>query len=206
MTTGVLNAASARTLGYTDLIVHNEIDYISREIITAGLNQFREITISNGTTMTNSTPTIVVTGTVTPVTVTNTNTVILAGSTVILGTTGLNLNSVIADINDAAITGVSAGKNATDNIVLSYIPLSTSWSFVVGNGTANSDLGISAATNTTTDPESVSYYNVWSGLTTDVKKLSDINSVKSHFLGLGYSVLQSLNSNTNNTFSWNISW
>ena len=91
--------------------------------------------------MTESTPTITITGSASAPTITGTPTVILGGQTITLGTTGLSLNAVIADINDAGVSGLVASKNAANNLVLTYTaPAATSWTVVIGAGTANTAL------------------------------------------------------------------
>jgi len=201
-----LTATQAKTVAYTDLIVHDEVDEITRQIIAAGLNGAYTVTISDGTTMTESTPTITITGTVANPTVTDTYTVILAGQTVVLGTTGLNLNSVIADINDAAITGVVASKNASNNLVITYTTTASSWSIIIGAGTANTELGLTATTLTATDPDSVAYYTTWAGTDDDRKRAYNMAEVKSHFQDLGYNIVQKINANTTNTLEWQVYW
>lgn len=201
-----LTASQARTVALTDLIVHNEVDYIERQIFAAGLNGDLNVTVDDGTTMTESTPTITVTGTELNPTVTGANTVILAGETVILGTTGLSLNAVIADINDAAIAGVTASKNATDQLVITYEPAETGWSLVVGAGTANAELGLTAGTETPSTPASVSYYNAWTGDIVDRKLSTQMAQVVNHFQGEGFNIMQKKNTNTSNTFYWELFW
>lgn len=201
-----LTATQARTVAYTDLNVHNEIDYITRQIISESLIGNYTVIIDDDTTMTESTPAIVVTGTVANPTITNTNTVILAGVTVILGTTGLSLNAVIADINDAAIAGVTANKNAGNQLVITYEPSTTNWSLVIGAGTANTDLGITDGTVAAIDPESVGYYNTWSGQIDNRKNSFEIAQVLKYFQNAGFNIVQKQNAVASNTFLWELYW
>lgn len=202
-----LTAADARTVAFADLIVHNEVDYIERQIIAAGLNGDINVSVTDGTTMTNSTPTITVTGTEVAPTVTNTNTIILVGETVILGTTGLSLNAVIADINDAAITGITASKNAGNQLVITYEPTQALWSLVIGAGTANVELGITAGTVTADTPDSVSYYNAWTNDIPDRKLATQMAQVVNHFQNEGFSIMQKKNTTSaGNTLYWELFW
>ena len=157
--------------------------------------------------MTESTPIITITGSAAAPTITGTPTLIIAGQTITLGTTGLNLNSVIADINDAAVSGLVASKNASNNLVLTYTaPASTTWTVVVGAGTANTALGITAQTYTATSPSSVTYYNVWTGTSTDRAKTDQMNQVIEYFKNLGYSIERLKNTTTNKNLKWVISY
>ena len=132
-----INKTQARTIARADLTIFNETQALMKQVITDAGNGLYETTVTDGTTMTESTPDIVITGSVANPTITGTPTVILGGSTVVLGTTGLSLNAVIADINDAAIAGVVASKNAANNLVITFTcSQTTTWTFVVGAGTA----------------------------------------------------------------------
>lgn len=147
-------------------------------------------------------------GTTTATYVTTANpTVIINGTTVTLGTTGTNLNSVIADINDANVSGVVASKNESNQLVLTYTaPAATTWALTIGAGTSNTDLGLSAATTTATNPISVDYYNVFTGATTDACATEEINAVIEHFETLGYRIIQQTNTTTGKTFQWVINY
>jgi hypothetical protein len=202
-----LTAIQAKTVAYTDLVVHNEIDTLARAIIAAGLGGQYSITVNTGTTITNSTPLIPVTGTTVAPTITALQTVILAGVTVILGTTGTNLNAVIADINDAAIPNLVASKDLTNHLVLTYTAPMNAWAFIIGAGTANVALGLTAGTVPATLPISVAYFTTFTGgLVIDRKQAYNMAAVMLHFQNLGYNISQSINLTTNNTLAWNISW
>jgi hypothetical protein len=201
-----LTAAQARIISYTDLIVHDEIDYITRQIITASATGENNIQITDGTLMTESTPEIVITGTVTnPVLASGANTVIIAGTTVTLGPDGSDLNSVIALINDAAITGLVASKTA-NRLVLTYNTPMNDWNIVIGAGSANGDLGLVAETTSATPPESTVYYTVYGGTTNNRKYSRDMATVISHFQENGFSILQKQNTVTQNSFMWELYW
>jgi phage tail sheath gpL-like len=202
-----INKNQARTIARADLTIFNETQALMKQVIQDADAGLYQTTVSDGTTMTESTPTITLTGTVANPTITATPTLIIAGSTITLGTTGTNLNSVIADINDAAVSGVVASKNSSNNLVITYTaPASTTWSVTVGAGTANTDLGLTAATTTATNPDSVTYYNVWQGSATDRVKTDQMNQVILYFQNLGYTIERLKNTSTNKNLKWVISY
>lgn len=202
-----INSTNARLLARADLTIFNETQALMKQVITDAGNGLYQTTVSDGTEMTESTPIITITGSVANPTITATPTVILGGQTVTLGTTGLSLNAVIADINDAAIPGLVASKNAADNLVLTYTaPAATTWTFVVGAGTANADLGLTAATSTATNPTSVDYFNCWQGNSTSRPKTDQMNQVILYFQQLGYTIDRLKNTSTGKTLKWSISY
>ena len=202
-----INKQEARAMARADLTIYNEVNALMLQVITDAGNGLYQTTVQDGTVMTESSPDIVVTGTVANPTIVGTPTVILGGNTVTLGTTGTNLNAVIADINDANITGLVASKDATGHLVLTYsAPASFSWSFIIGAGTANASLGLTAQTYNATNPSSVDYFSVWQGVTPDRAKTDQMNQVILYFQNLGYTIDRLINSNTNKTFKWVISY
>ena len=205
--TYAINKTEARTIARADLTIFNETQALMKQVITDAGNGLYETTITDGTTMTESTPTITITGTVANPTVSSLETVILGGQTVILGPSGTNLNAVIADINDANVSGLVASKNAANNLVLTYTaPAATTWTFVLGAGTANTNLGLTAQTYTASNPDSVTYYNVWSGTTADRVKTDQMNQVIKYFENLGYTIERLKNTTTNKNLKWVISY
>ena len=114
----------------------------------------------------------------------------------------------IADINDyQGLSGLVASKNASNKLVLSYTaPASTTWSVIVGAGTANTELGLTAGTTNATNPESVTYHSVWQGNSTDKPKTDQMNQVIQYFQNLGYTIDRLINTTTNKTFKWVISY
>ena len=98
-----ITATQAKLDARADLTILNETNTLMKQIITDADAGNYSSTISDGTTMTESTPTITITGSAANPTITGTPTVIIAGVTITLGTTGTNLNSVIADINDCCL-------------------------------------------------------------------------------------------------------
>jgi hypothetical protein len=189
-----------------DLTIFNEVNAIMKQIITDAGNGLYETTVSDGTTMTESTPQISITGSVSNPTITGTPTLIIAGSTITLGTSGTNLNSITADVNDAIIPGLVAGKENVNFRVFYTAPASTAWQVTIGAGTANTDLGLTAGTITATNPSSIDYFSVWQGVTNDRAKTDQMNQVISYFENLGYTISRLTNSATNRTFKWVISY
>lgn len=50
------------------------------------------------------------------------------------------------------------------------------------------------------------YYQVWQNLLTDRAKSAQMAAVIQYFTDLGYTIVQKLNTTTNNTFFWDILW
>ena len=202
-----INSQQARTIARSQLSIFKESNKLMETVISDATNGAYQTTVSDGTDMTESTPTITVTGTVANPAITGTPTVIVNGTTVTLGTSGVNLNSMIADINDAGVSGVVASKNSSNNLVLTFTaPAATTWELVVGAGTANSDLGLSAGTTAATDPVSVTYYQVWQGTVEDRAKADEMRQVIDYFKNLGYTIERQTNTSTNKTFKWVITY
>jgi len=204
-----INKTQARNIARADLTIFNETQVLMKQVITDAGNGLYETTVSDGTTMTESTPTITMTGSVANPTITGTPTIILGGTTVTLGTSGLSLNAVIADINDAAISGLVASKNAANNLVLTYTaPAATTWTFVVGAGTANTALGfpVMGTNSVAANPSSITYFNCWQGSTQDRSKTDQMNQVVLYFQNLGYTIERLKNTVTGKTFKWLISY
>jgi len=202
-----LNKTQARSHARSQLNIFDEINTIMRKVIVASDAGDYSVTVDDGTTMTESTPTTTVTGTVSNPTITGTPTLIIAGVTITLGTSGTNLNAVIADINDSGVVGLVASKDAGNNLVLAYThPQQASWSVTIGSGTANTDLGLSASTLSPTTPSSVTYNSVHTGAVTDRKSDDEMTQVRLYFTNLGYNIQQQTNAATGKTFKWIIYW
>ena len=205
-----INKTEARLLARADVTIFNETQALMKQVITDAGNGLYETTVDDGTEMTESTPTITITGSVANPTITPGDAVILGGQTILLGGTGSNLNSVIADINDyQGLPGLVASKNAAKNLVINYTaPAATTWTFVVGagTGTANADLGLTAATTTATNPTSVDYYNCWQGNVNSREKTDQMTQVILYFQQLGYTIERLKNTNTGKTLKWVISY
>jgi len=201
-----LNASQARANSKQDLTIFDETEVIMRSIISSSGDGLYETTVADGTTMTESTPDVIAVGSVVSPTIIATETIIINGISVTLGTTGTNLNSVIADINDAAIPNVLAYKDGNALRLKITVSGTNNWQYTIGAGTANTSLGLIAGTSTAASPASVNYFNVWQGTETDRAKFADMDSVSRHFKNLGYKIERVTNTVTGNTFSWYIYW
>jgi hypothetical protein len=202
-----INSNQARTIARSQLSIFSETNSIMQSVITDATSGAYQTTVSDGTDMTESTPTITVTGTVTNPTIAGPSTIIVNGTTISLGTSGLNLNNVISDINDAAVSGIVASKDSSNKLVLTYTsPAATTWELEIGAGTANADLGLSAATTTASNPESVTYWQVWQGSIEDRAKADEMRQVIDYFENLGYTIERQTNNNTNKTFKWVVNY
>lgn len=201
-----LNAAQARSKASQDMIVYQETQTIMESVITeSGLGKF-EALISDGTTMTVSTPSTTATGTVNNPTVSVGETFIFDSNTITLGTTGTSLNAVIADINDAGVTGLTASKDAGYLVLTIEDSIGSTWSYEIGAGTANASLGFTAGVYSLPDPTSLAYYTVWQGTSTDRAIQNQMEQVMKHFSDLGFKIERLTNSSTNRTFNWYIYW
>ena len=201
-----LNAAQARSKASQDMIVYKETQAIMEEVITqSGLGNF-EASVDDGTTMTISTPSVQKIGTVNNPTVNVGDTLIIDGNTVTLGTTGTSLNAIIADINDAAVPGVTASKDAGYLVLTIEDSAGATWSYEIGAGTANASIGVVAGVYTLPNPTSISYYTVWQGTLTDRAIQNQMEQVIKHFSDLGYKIERLTNTSTNRTFKWYIYW
>ena len=205
-----LTSTQARNASITDQVIYNEIDTITRAIVTAGLAGNLSTTVDDGTTMTESTPTITVTSVGASAFVAN-HTIVIAGETITLGdaaTDGTGIEQAIADINNAAIAGLVASQQGTE-IVLTYAPPKATWSLTLaeGTGTALADLGFTSEVTAAITPESVAYYNMWIGQNADRKKSYEYTQVIQHFQSLGYSILAKQHTgNAQLTFKWEVYW
>tara|TARA_R110000744_G_scaffold25203_2_gene62670 strand:- start:250 stop:867 length:618 start_codon:yes stop_codon:yes gene_type:complete len=201
-----LNAAQARSKASQDMIVYKETQSIMEAIITqSALGNF-EATVADGTTMTVSTPSIKKIATVNNPTITNGQTLIIDSNTITLGTTGLSLNAIIADINDAGVTGVTASKDAGYLVLTIEDAAGSTWSYEIGAGTANTALGLTPGTYSLPNPTSVSYFTVWQGTSEDRSILNQMNQVVKHFSDLGYKLERLTNPLTNRTIKWYVYW
>ena len=201
-----LNASQARAKASQDMIVYKETQAIMEKVITeSGLGKF-EAYVDDGTTMTISTPSVANTGTVINPTISVGETLIIDSQTVTLGTTGTSLNAVIADINDAGVTGLTASKAGGYLVLTVEDAAGQTWTYEIGAGTANASLGFTAGVYSLTDPTSVSYFDVWQGTTSDRALQNQMEEVIREFNNLGYKIERLTNSSTNRTFKWYIYW
>lgn len=201
-----LNAAQARAKSSQDMIVFNECTSIMNSIITTSASGVYETYVNDGTTTTESTPSTTKIGTANNPTISVGDTFIINGSTVTLGTSGTNLNSIIADINDASITGVTASKDAGYLVLNIVLPASTTWSYEIGSGTANATLGFTDGIYVPPTPTSTTYFTSWQGSISDRALDNQMNAVIKHFSNLGYKVNRLTNSATGKTFRWHVYW
>lgn len=202
-----LNASQARAKANQDMVIYNEVQTIMSEIIKeSALGSFAAI-VSDGTTMTESSPQTQVVGAVSTPTVVPGATIIINGNTITLGTTGTNLNSIIADINDAAIAGITASKDSTNNLVITITQQpSNVWQYIIGAGSANTAIGITAGTYVPTMPTSINYHDTWRGTRTNRGENQQMNSIIRYFENMGYKIERSANVTSQNTFQWNVYW
>jgi hypothetical protein len=201
-----LNAAQARAKSQQDMIVFNETVAIMYEILKqSALGKF-EAYVNDSTTMTECTPTAIKLGTVNNPTVVPGSTLIIQNTTVVLGTSGTNLNCIIADINDAEIPGVVASKDGNYLVLTITLEPSSSWSYTIGAGTANASLGLAEGTYALSNPTSTSYYDTWVGTITNRGLQSQMESVVRYFTNLGYKIERISNQQTGITFRWHVYW
>lgn len=205
-----LTATQARTVSTTDQVIYNEIDTISRAIYTAGLAGNLTATVDDGTTMTESTPTITVTSSGYADGWTPGGTLSIAGTLVTLSSginDGTNIDQATADINNAGITGLVATNDGSE-ITLTYESTQSLWSLTLAEGSgALAELGFTAGTTAATNPISVDYYSMWSGTLEDRKKSFEFTQVIQHFQDIGYNILAKQNTNSDTTtFKWEIYW
>ena len=202
-----LNASQARSKSREDITIYNEVSTIMLAVITASAAGEFVAYVDDKTTMTESSPTEVVTGTVANPTIAVSDSVILGSTTVVLGTTGTSLNAIIADINDAAITGVIASKNSSNNLVLTFTGQpSVVWTYTIGAGTANTKLGLTTGVANITTPTSVNYFNTWQGTRTNRGESQQMDQVIKHFQNMGYKIERTTNTSSQNTYQWNLYW
>ena len=201
-----LNAAQARANSSQDMIVYKEVSAIMEAVITASDSGNFETQVNDGTTMTESTPSTLKIATVNNPVITVGNTLIINGSTITLGATGTNLNSIIADINDAAVPGVVASKDGGYLVLEIESMQGLTWEYSIGNGTANTELGLTAGNYMISNPASVDYFQVWQGTETNRSLQNQTNQVIKHFVNLGFKIEQVTNTYTNKTFKWHIYW
>lgn len=206
MTVG-LNAAQARAKSQQDMIIYNEVNAIMLAVLASSANGVYEASVSDGTTMTESTPIATRIGTVNNPTIIPGDTLIINNQTIVLGATGTNLNAIIADINDANVPGVSASKDNNYLVLEITVLPSQVWQYEINSGaTATAKVGLTVGVYTVSDPTSVSYYNAWQGVTTDRAISEQISSVEKYFNNLGYRIQKLAHPQTGKTFIWNLYW
>lgn len=201
-----LTSTQARAVSTTDLVIYNEVDTIARQIMEAALAGDLNTTVDDGTTMTESTPTVTVTGTVVNPVVGGVNEVLTLATETVTLLANADVDQIVAAINDAAIAGLTATKNSSGQVVLAYDPPMSNWSLTIDAASGNATVGFTASTYAATTPTSVDYYGVWNGTVVDRKKSYAYGQVINHFQGLGYSIIAKQNTVTANTILWEIYW
>lgn len=200
-----LRAKDARSNARASLVIFDEINCIMRCIIQRSNDGFLEATIEDGTTFTEATPTLNLAGTVSNPTNVVGETLIFDGSTVTL--TGTTVDQAVTDINNAALPRVTASKTANNELQVTYTaPAASTWTFEIGEGTANARFGFLARTETLSNPPSVDYFQTHVGTREDRKKADELDQVTTHFRNLGYQVDILTNPNTNKTLKWKLYW
>ena len=201
----MISAADAKLQGQGNLVILKEVRAIEEAVLTAINNSLLSATVSDGTVMTMSTPSIDVTGTLNGPTLTIGDTFSINETTVTL--TGTNINSVVDDINTLAITGITASKTAVAG-ALKITSDNTNFSLIIaaGTGTALADLGLVASTTNAT-AVSKDYYTVWKNTSINTTYVQQMAEVITHFTDLGYTILRQSNAVTSNaTFKWSVTW
>lgn len=202
-----LTATQARTVSTTDLVIYNEIDTIQREIMEQALLGNLTATVENGTTMTESTPVVTVTGTEANPTVGVTGESLTIAATTITLAAESDIDQIIAAINEQGPAGLVASKNASDQIVLTYETPQANWGLIISADSGNPTIGLTDGTYAAPAPESVEYYQVWAGISEDRKKSYELSQVVNHFQNLGYSILAKKNTDSDTeVIKWEIYW
>lgn len=204
--TYALPAGLARLQARQDLLVFEEITAISRAIIVAMNEGEYQVEIADGTSMTESTPTITITGSVTDPTVTLNSVININGDLIDVGVSGTNLAAIIYDINNSGLDNLTAGKTSDNRLQLVYTCIPSDWTMFIGASDQNASLGLNPITYTAATPQSVAYFQVWQEISDDRKIAHQLNTVIKHFESLGYVVDILENAQSQNTFKWTIYW
>jgi len=200
-----VNATLALSYADHDISIYNEIDAIKREILTRSKLGFINASIQNNTLMTISSPIITLIATAVNPSVLMNQTLIINNDTIALGSSGLNLNSIISDINDSNLPGIIASKE-NNRLVIKYTPSPASWQLTLGAGSANINIGLTPAIYPATNPDSVLYHNVWRGFVTDRLVKERMDRVISAIQSKGFTIIRKTNPQTEKTFEWFIQW
>jgi hypothetical protein len=201
----MISAADAKLQAQGNLVILQEVRAIEEAILTAVSSNVLNATVSDGTTMTMSTPAVSVTGTVNNPTTTAGHTFTINGTTVTASST--SINSIVDDINTLTMTGITASKTAVAG-ALKIASDNNNFTLIlaVGTGTILGDLGLTAATTTAT-AVSKDYYNVWQGTATNTTYTQQMAEVVKYFTDKGYTIVRQKNADTTNTtFKWYVTW
>jgi hypothetical protein len=201
----MISAADAKLQAQGNLVILQEVRAIEEAILTAVSSSLLNATVSDGTTMTMSTPAVSVTGTVNNPTTTATQTFTINGATVTAS--GTTINSIVDDINILAISGITASKTAVAGALkISSDNNNFTLIIAVGTGTILGDLGLVAATTTAT-AVSKTYHTVWQNTTINTTYKQQMSEVIQYFTNIGYTIVRQKNADTTNTtFKWYVTW
>jgi hypothetical protein len=201
----MISAADAKLQAQGNLVILQEVRAIEEAILTAVGSNLLYATVSDGTTMTMSTPAISVTATVNNPTTTASQTFTINSTTVT--SSGTTINSIVDDINTLAMTGITASKTAVAG-ALKISSDNNNFTLIIaaGSGTLLGDLGLTAATTTAT-AVSKDYYNVWQNTATNTTYTQQMSEVVQYFTDKGYTIVRQKNADTTNTtFKWYVTW
>ena len=201
----MISAADAKLQAQGNLVILQEVRAIEEAILTAVGSNLLYATVSDGTTMTMSTPAISVTATVNNPTTTANQTFTINSTPVT--SSGTTINSMVDDINTLVMTGITASKTAVAG-ALKISSDNNNFTLIIaaGSGTLLGDLGLTAATTTAT-AVSKDYYNVWQNTATNTTYTQQMSEVVQYFTDKGYTIVRQKNADTTNTtFKWYVTW
>ncbi len=201
----MISAADAKLQAQGNLVILQEVRAIEEAILTAVSSNLLYATVSDGTTMTMSTPAVSVTGTVNNPTTTAGHTFTLNSTTVTASST--TLNAIVDDINTLAITGITASKTAVAGALkIASDNNNFTLTLAAATGTILGDLGLTAAV-TTTSAVSKTYYEVWQNTSVNTTYKQQMAEVIQYFTNIGYIIIRQKNADTTNTtFKWYVTW
>ena len=201
----MISAADAKLQAQGNLVILKEVRAIEEAILTAVSNNVLNATVSDGTTMTMSTPAISVTATVNNPTTTAAHTFTLNGTTVTAS--GTTINAIVDDINTLALTGITASKTAVAGALkISSDNNNFALTIAAATGTILGDLGLTAAI-TNASAVSKTYYTVWQNTSVNTTYKQQMSEVIKYFADKGYTIVRQKNADTTNaTFKWYVTW
>ena len=201
----MISAADAKLQAQGNLVILQEVRAIEEAILTAVSSSLLNATVSDGTTMTMSTPAISATATVNNPTTTAGHTFTINSTTVTAS--GTTINSIVDDINALAIIGITASKTAvTGALKISSDNNNFTLTIAAGTGTLLGDLGLTAAV-TNASAVSKTYYDVWQNTSVNTTYKQQMSEVIKYFTNIGYTAIRQKNADTTNTtFKWYVTW
>ena len=198
------SATDARNSPIRELAVHDESRAIESAILTAINQGLYQVTVSNGTPMTNSITSISARFTANL----TTNTLVMAnhgfntGDAVTVSTTGTLPAPLVSSIYYYAIfvddNNIRLAASLSDALLQRPVAIVLS---NVGSGISTCNLYAA----------SLDYYAAWQGTTLSNPQLlspynDQMNTVIAYFTNLGYTINRIINTSTNNTLSWSVQW